>query len=85
MGQAGVRPSQGLALPRGSVAAVYDCRIGGPSGAHRDAATATARQRAIRKKLVVFVVEESTLIFKWRGFAVSKKDHQISLPTAGGH
>jgi hypothetical protein len=33
----------------------------------------------------LFAVEESTWIFKWRGFAVSKKDHQISLPTAGGH
>ena len=30
----------------GSVAAVYDCRIGRPPGAHRDAATATAQQRA---------------------------------------
>jgi hypothetical protein len=33
---------KGFALPRGIVAAVYDCRIGGLSGAHRDAAIATA-------------------------------------------
>jgi hypothetical protein len=33
----------------------------------------------------LFVVEESTWIFKWRGFAVSKKDHPISPPIAGGH
>ncbi len=35
-----------FALPRGFVAAVYDCRIGAPPGAHRDIATATARLRS---------------------------------------
>ncbi|MCX6961713.1 MAG: hypothetical protein NTZ08_04605 [Verrucomicrobia bacterium] len=35
-----------IALPHEFVAAVYDCRIGAPHGTHRDAATATARQRA---------------------------------------
>jgi len=43
-----VDPPKRIALPRGIVAAVYDCRIGGLSGAPRDAATATVRQRAIR-------------------------------------
>ena len=38
------RMNTNSALPRGFVAAVYDCRIGAPPGAHRDAATAIARQ-----------------------------------------
>jgi hypothetical protein len=42
----GGQSSKGLAFPRGFVAAVYDCRIGAPHATHRDAATATARQRA---------------------------------------
>ena len=36
---------RGSALSRGFVAAVYDCRIEAALGAHRDAATAIARQR----------------------------------------
>jgi hypothetical protein len=39
------RMNTNSALPRGFVAAVYDCRMS-PPGAHRDAATAIARQRA---------------------------------------
>jgi hypothetical protein len=66
------------ALPRGFVAAVYDFRIGGPSGAHRDAATAIARQRAIPENSVYSWMKnqhgfESSSIFEWRGLRVSKK------------
>ena len=72
------------ALPSGFVAAVYVCRIGGPSGAHRDATTAIARQRAIRENSVYSWMKnqhgfESQSIFQWRGFRVLKKDHRVSL------
>jgi hypothetical protein len=81
LGTAAARhPYLGLrsALPRGFVAAVYDFRNGEPSGAHRDAATAIARQRAIRENSVYSWMKnqhgfESQSIFEWRGFPVSKK------------
>ena len=72
------------ALPRGFVAAVYDFRNGEPSGAHRAAATAIARQRAIRENSVHSWMKnqhgfESQSIFEWRGFHVLKKNHPVSL------
>lgn len=69
MGQAGGRPSKDYALPRVFVAAVYDCRIRRPSGAHRDAASAIAlkRKRIHCRVVIALAGAEDDVAAKTRG------------------